>query len=48
MDIYKELYFKLFNDVTELIEKAKKIQEEAEEMYIKSKEPKPVKISVLK
>jgi len=42
MDIYKELYYKLFNDVTGLIEKAKEIQTDAEEMYLKMSETKTV------
>lgn len=34
MDIYKNLYFKLFNKLTDLSEEIKKIQQEAEEEYI--------------
>lgn len=33
---YKELYFKLFNEVTDIIEKLKQIQCEAEEMYVET------------
>lgn len=35
MTDYKELYFKLFNEITDIIEKLKKIQQEAEEECIK-------------
>jgi len=33
---YKELYYQLFNRVTEIIEQLKKVQIEMEEMYIES------------
>ena len=33
---YKELYYQLFNRVTEVIEQLKEVQIEMEEMYIKS------------
>ncbi|MBR5506917.1 MAG: hypothetical protein IKV88_02605 [Clostridia bacterium] len=39
---YEELYYKLFNDITKLIENAKKIQTEAEERYLELTEPKTV------
>ena len=42
MDVYKDLYYKLFNDVTDLIEKAKKIQTDAEERYLKAYDAKTV------
>lgn len=35
---YKEMYIKLFNSVTDIIESLKKIQEETEKMYIESEE----------
>lgn len=35
MPEYKDLYIKLFNEITDVIEKLKEIQREAEEMYIK-------------
>ena len=35
MPDYKELYLKLFNEITDVIEKLKEIQKEAEEIYIK-------------
>ena len=34
MTNYKELYFKLFNGVTDVIEKLKELQIKAEEIYI--------------
>lgn len=34
MQSYKKLYFHLFNQFTELIEKMKTIQQEAEELYL--------------
>lgn len=34
MPDYQELYYKLFNRITDIIEELKEIQEEAEEMYI--------------
>ena len=37
MPDYKELYFKLFNDITDVIEKLKEIQKQAEEIYISDK-----------
>ena len=37
MSDYKELYFKLFNEITDVIGKLKEIQKQAEEMYIADK-----------
>ncbi len=34
MPDYKKLYHKLFNDITETIEKLQKAQQDAEEMYL--------------
>jgi len=34
MNIYKKMYFELFNEVTDTIEKLKKIQQKCEELYI--------------
>jgi hypothetical protein len=34
MPNYKKLYFKLFNEITDTIEKLKKVQECTEEMYL--------------
>ena len=36
MEDYKELYFELFNKITDTIESLKKIQQEAEETFITS------------
>lgn len=36
MDDYKELYFYLFNRITDLNEKLMEIQRKSEEMYINS------------
>ena len=36
MEDYKELYFELFNKITDTIENLKKIQWEAEEKFIAS------------
>ena len=36
MPEYKDLYFKLFNEITDVIERLKEMQKEADEMYIKS------------
>jgi len=38
MNIYKDMYLKLFNEVTDTIERLKEIQKECEEMYIASEE----------
>ena len=35
---YKSMYLKLFNEVTDTIERLQKIQQECEEIYIKSEE----------
>ena len=34
MPDYKKLYHKLFNEITDTIEKLKKTQEDAEELYL--------------
>ena len=34
MDDYKKMYFELFNEITDVIEKLKEIQLNAEEKYI--------------
>lgn len=34
MPNYEKLYHKLFNEITETIEKLQKIQQDAEEMYL--------------
>ena len=34
MSEYKDLYLKLFNGITEIIEELKELQTQAEEMYI--------------
>ena len=34
MSEYKDLYFKLFNRVTDIIEELKELQAEAEDMYL--------------
>ncbi len=34
MSNYRELYLKLFNDITDIIEKLEQIQKEAEELFI--------------
>lgn len=36
MEDYKSMYFKLFNQLTDVIEQLKEIQSKAEEMYINS------------
>ena len=38
MDKYEEMYKTLFNKITEVIEELKKVQQQAEEMYISSEE----------
>lgn len=45
MPDYKKLYFKMFNGITDIIEELKKLQQEAEEMYIESCESEEVKKS---
>ncbi len=34
MDIYKEMYLRLFNRITDIIQELEKIQAEAKEMFI--------------
>ena len=34
MDKYEEMYKTLFNKITDIIEELKKVQQQAEEMYI--------------
>ena len=36
MPDYKDMYYRLFNELTDVIEKLKEIQSQAEEMYISS------------
>ena len=36
MNDYKEMYFELFNKITDIIESLKTIQQEMEEMYIEN------------
>lgn len=36
MENYKDMYFQLFNQITDVIEQLKEIQKKAEEMYINS------------
>ena len=38
MNIYKKMYYELFNEVTDVIEKLQKIQQKCEEIYISSDE----------
>lgn len=38
MENYKKLYFYMFNHYTDLIEDMKKIQQQAEEMYLETLE----------
>ena len=38
MSEYKDLYYKLFNRITDIIEELKELQQEAEEIYINSKQ----------
>lgn len=40
---YKEMYFTLFNKISDVIEELKKVQQETEEMYILSSEDKDAK-----
>ncbi len=35
---YKEMYFTLFNKISDVIEELKKVQQETEELYISSSE----------
>lgn len=51
MPDYKDLYYKLFNSVTDAIESLKQAQLEAEELYITSSEKdehKVVKLKIVK
>lgn len=36
MPDYQEMYYKLFNRITDIIEELKEIQKQAEELYIRS------------
>ena len=45
---YKAMYLKLFNEVTDTIEHLQKIQQECEEMYIKSEEENLAYFKILK
>ena len=38
MDNYKDMYFMLFNKITDIIEELKEIQEKTEKMYIDKEE----------
>lgn len=40
MSDYKQMYYKLFNRITEIIEELKEIQQQAEEMYISNSDNK--------
>lgn len=40
---YKEMYFTLFNKISDVIEELKKVQQETEEMYISSSEDEDTK-----
>ena len=35
-DNYKDMYFKLFNKITDIIEELKEVQKQAEDAYINS------------
>ena len=41
MDCYREMYYKLFNKVTDVIDELKKVQQETEEMIISYSAEKP-------
>lgn len=43
MENYKEMYFQLFNKITEVIEELKEAQAKAEEMYINAQDDKTEK-----
>ena len=45
---YKSMYLKLFNEVTDTIERLQKIQQECEEVYINSEEDNLSHFKVLK
>jgi len=38
MNEYKEMYYKLFNEVSRVIEQLQEIQQKTEEMYMKAEE----------
>ena len=38
MEDYKKMYFELFNEITDIIEKLKEIQIKAEERYVEAEE----------
>lgn len=38
MPDYEKMYFQLFNGITDTIEKLKKLQQKAEDLYIEQKE----------
>ena len=38
MDDYKEMYYRLFNKMSELIEEIKAVQQETEEMFLSHRE----------
>ena len=38
MEDYKKMYFELFNEITDVIEKLKEIQIKAEERYVEAEE----------
>ena len=38
MNVYKDMYLKLFNEVTDTIERLKEIQAICEEMYLSAEE----------
>ena len=40
MPDYEKMYYELFNGITDIIEDLKKLQQKAEESYIKEKEEK--------
>jgi hypothetical protein len=40
MPDYQEMYAKLFNQITNVIEELQQIQRQTEELYMQSKEPK--------
>lgn len=37
MPNYKKMYFKLFNEISDIVERLRQVQEETEEMYISEK-----------
>ncbi len=40
MEDYKKMYYELFNKITDVIENLKRIQQEAEEIYLSADEDK--------